>query len=150
MELDRDRPLSGAVSPGRFSAELPAAIGIYGAISFPVTRRTHEMGAARRRGARHAGVLRAVVRQGTLLAPMGIATACRPIVAFGRRRESGFVAVPHRSPASPASPLRTRPAGRSPPAASRWWRPDANDQTLCALSVNIAKMPFQRHDDQNR
>ena len=53
-------------------AMLLAAIGLYSAISYNVTQRTHEMGVRRALGAQAADVIQLVMRQGLLLAGIGV------------------------------------------------------------------------------
>jgi len=104
MELDRDQPVSRvasmeqalyeSVSTNRFSTMLLgifaalalvlAAIGIYGVISFSVTRRRHEIGIRMALGARGADVLRMIVLQGTLLALSGVAIGLAAALALTR------------------------------------------------------------------
>ncbi|MGA2271279.1 MAG: ABC transporter permease [Bryobacteraceae bacterium] len=92
LEIDREQPVSrvasmeqtlaGSLAAKRFSTVLLgifavvalvlATIGIYGVISFSVTRRTHEIGIRMALGARGADVLRMVVLRGTLLALLGV------------------------------------------------------------------------------
>jgi ABC-type antimicrobial peptide transport system permease subunit len=50
-----------------------AVVGIYGVVSFGVSRRTRELGIRMALGAAPAGVLKLVAGQGALLAAMGIA-----------------------------------------------------------------------------
>jgi predicted permease len=79
-------------------AMLLAAIGLYSAISFNVTQRTHEMGVRRALGAQAADVIRLVMRQGVLLGGMGIALGGVLAFAAANRIEPMLFRVSPRDP----------------------------------------------------
>jgi putative ABC transport system permease protein len=63
---------------------LLAAIGIYGVTSYAVSRRTREIGIRIALGADHGNVIRLVLRQGLMLATVGVAIGV-VIAALGSR-----------------------------------------------------------------
>ena len=96
--VSRVRPmeqvLKDSIAPQRFSmvvlgvfaaiALALAAVGIYGVISFAVTRRTHEIGVRMALGAERGDVLGMVVRHAMLLAGIGIGIGVAGSLALSR------------------------------------------------------------------
>jgi putative ABC transport system permease protein len=65
-------------------AVLLAAIGIYGVMSFAVSRRTHELGIRLALGAQSGQVLRLVIRGGMLMAIIGLSIGLAASLALTR------------------------------------------------------------------
>ncbi len=103
------RMLWSSLSPQRITAAmlsvfagialLLAVIGIYGVISYSVNQRTHEIGIRMALGAQRADVIRRVVRQGVVLAALGIAIGTLGSFAMAR----GMATLLHE--VSPTDPL---------------------------------------------
>jgi putative ABC transport system permease protein len=75
-----------------------AAIGIYGVMAYSVTLRTHEIGVRVALGARPAQVLRLVVRQGLVLAAIGLGIGLATAAFLGRLVKGSLYGVGHTDP----------------------------------------------------
>ena len=118
--IDKDQPIhsfkpleatvSELVAPQRFTtlllagfaalAALLAAIGLYGVISYAVTQRTREIGIRMAVGADSRAVMRMVIRQGLLLAVIGVAAGLVASFALTRLLASLLFGVSTTDPAT--------------------------------------------------
>jgi len=105
-----DEVLSRAISEHRFALVLLGAfaaialtlavVGIYGVLSYAVSRRTQEIGVRLALGAEAGTVVGLVVRQGMTMALVGVATGTVVALGLSRFMESLLYGVPPRDPAT--------------------------------------------------
>ena len=73
-----------------FIATLLATVGLYGVMAYTVARRTREIGIRMAIGADRAAVLRMVLRQGVVLAVLGLVAGLAASVAAGELLRAAF------------------------------------------------------------
>jgi len=99
-----DELISESSAMPRFATELLAAfsglavllavVGIYGLISYSTSRRTHEIGIRMALGAQRADVISLVLKEGMLVAGLGIAIGILVALAFARSLASLLYGIP--------------------------------------------------------
>jgi putative ABC transport system permease protein len=75
-----------------------ASVGIYGVIAYSVSQRTHELGLRMALGARRAGLLGMIVREGALMAGIGVAAGLGAAALATRLMSELLVGVTPRDP----------------------------------------------------
>jgi predicted permease len=92
----------GATMFGAFAslALVLAAVGLYGVVSFGVAQRAHEIGVRMALGARVVQIVRLVLRQGIVVAVLGVLVGTGLAVALGRLVEGLLFRVSPRDPAT--------------------------------------------------
>jgi putative ABC transport system permease protein len=120
LAVDRDQPIdkvatleewiANSLSKRRFSAQMLtlfgalgitlAMIGIYGVLSYAVSRRNHEIGIRMALGAQTRDVIRLVLRQGMTLTALGLAIGLALAMSLTRLFASMLYQVPSTDPAT--------------------------------------------------
>ena len=100
--------ISGTVAEPRLSmllvstfallALVLASVGIYGVIAYSVSQRTHELGLRMALGARRAGLLGMIVREGVLMAGIGVAAGLGVAALATRLMSELLVGITPRDP----------------------------------------------------
>ena len=99
QDVYQERLIASLSSLFALLALIVACLGIYGLLSYQVTRRRHEIGIRLALGAERADVLRLVLRQGASLAIVGALIGCAAALAVTRYLESFLFEV------KPSDPL---------------------------------------------
>ena len=99
QNIYQERLIANLSSLFALLALIVACVGIYGLLSFQVTRRTHEIGVRLALGAQRGDVLRLVIRQGAILAVLGAVIGIAAALAVTRYLQSFLFGV------KPSDPL---------------------------------------------
>jgi predicted permease len=103
QNIYQERLIASLSSLFALLALIVACIGIYGLLSYQVARRTHEIGIRLALGAERADVLRAVLRQGAVLAIVGALIGGAAALALTRYLESFLFGVKPSDPVTMAA-----------------------------------------------
>jgi len=99
QNIYQERLIANLSSLFALLALIVACVGIYGLLSYQVTRRTHEIGIRLALGAQRGDVLRLVIRQGAILAALGVLIGIAAALAVTRYLQSFLFGV------KPSDPL---------------------------------------------
>ena len=99
QNIYQERLIANLSSLFALLALIVACVGIYGLLSYQVTRRTHEIGIRLALGAQREDVLRLVIRQGAILAVLGVLIGVAAALAVTRYLQSFLFGV------KPSDPL---------------------------------------------
>jgi ABC-type antimicrobial peptide transport system permease subunit len=91
--LSTERMLAALSTAFGVIALLLTAVGLYGVMSFVVTRRTRELGLRSALGATRAGVVRLILREALLMVSVGTLIALAAVVALSRVVEAHLFGV---------------------------------------------------------
>ena len=93
QNIYQERLIANLSSLFALLALIVACVGIYGLLSYQVTRRTHEIGVRLALGAQRGDVLRLVIRQGAILAVLGAVIGIAAALAVTRYLQSFLFGV---------------------------------------------------------
>ena len=120
--LNTERMLAALSGSFGALALLLSLIGLYGVMSFVVTRRTREIGIRLALGATRASALRLVLRDAVAMIAVGIATALPCVAALGKLVQSQLFGVTATDPATVATAALILAAGALAAAFIPAWR----------------------------
>ena len=103
QNIYQERLIANLSSLFALLALIVACVGIYGLLSYQVSRRTHEIGIRLALGAQRGDVLNLVMRQGTILAVLGALIGAAAALAVTRYLQSFLFGVKPSDPATIAA-----------------------------------------------
>jgi ABC-type antimicrobial peptide transport system permease subunit len=120
--LNTERMLAALSSSFGALALLLSLVGLYGVMSFVVTRRTREIGIRLALGATRASALRLVLRDAAVMVAVGVALALPCVAALGKLVQSQLFGVTATDPATFAGAALVLTAGALVAAFIPAWR----------------------------